>query len=391
VALAVYWLLTGRSRELPWRRMLAVTGLIAVGVGLNGWYLLPDISYGFTTFIGSEPASWAFTGFFNTFGVIFDPLRMVPRESSTPALYVQAPVLALIWGLLAAPLAWRYRRLRAGIVTALIVLVGLLVVIMSSAVYEALPTAWHDIKFAYRLQTYVTLACTALVLVGALALTRRAQSGRATRSDRGLALGLGLVVAFGVGLSAWQLWVPNTRITGEGFSSYANRADALRNTTLVCRPGARCSGAAEAPTLLPRSMYWFDNYYDDHSLPVIATTAEFTFDPTQVRDNRLRALASAPPGLTPFATNIAGGPYVVHVGGGVRVVGRTADGHLVLERTTEGSGPVPVELSAALSAPVMLGRIATALSAALLLALALTAAVRRRRSPADPTALDGSS
>jgi hypothetical protein len=63
----------------------------------------------------------------------------------------------------------------------------------------------------------------------------------------------------------------------------------------------------------------------------------------------------------------------------------------VLERTTEGSGPVPVELSAALSAPVMLGRIATALSAALLLALTLTAAVRRRRSPADPTALDGSS
>jgi hypothetical protein len=383
VTLAVYWLLSGRSRELPWRRMLAVAGVIALGVALNGWFLLPDVRYGYDTIISGEPSSWGFTGFFNTFGLIFDPLRAVPSKSTTPALYVQAPVLALIWGLLAAPLAWRYRHLRAGVLTALIVLAGLLVVITSSGAYELLPAVFRQIQFAYRLQTYVTLACTGLVLVGALALTRRARSGRATRSDRGLALGLGLAVAFGVALSAWQLWVPNTRIYAEGVSSYANRADALRNTTVLCRPPAHCPGAAEAPTLLPQSMYWPNNYYDDRSLPVVETAAEFTFGPTQVKDNRLLASASVPPGLAPFATNIAGGPYLVHVGGGVRVVGRTGEGHLVLERTTDGSGPVPVELSAALSAPVLLGRIATGLSAALLLALAVVAAVRRRRSAAD--------
>jgi hypothetical protein len=382
VALACCWLLSGRPRELPWRRMLAVAGLIALGVGLNGWFLLPDLRYGTDTFISREPASWSFTGFFNTFGVIFDPLRSVPRESSTPALYVQAPVLALIWGLLALPLVWRYRRLRAGAATALIVLAGLLVVIMSSAVYERLPLIFRQVNYAFRLHGYVALACTGLVLVGALALTRRAQSGLATRSDRLLALGLGLAVAFGVGLSAWQLWVPNTRILGEGFSSYANRSDALRNTTLVCRPPSRCSDAEGAPTFLPHSLYWWNNYYDDRSLPVIATTAEFTFDPTQVKDNRLVTLASLPPGLQPFATNIAG-THLVHVGGGVRVVGRTDEGRLVLERAQSGSQPVPVELSAQLSAPVLLGRIATALSAALLLALGLTAVVRRRRSAAS--------
>src|SRR5947209_19670263 len=111
---------------------------------------------------------------------------------------------------------------------------------MSSAAYEALPSLFREVQFAYRLQTYVTLACAGLVLVGALALTRRAQGGRATRLDRPLALALGLALAFGVGLSAWQLWVPNTRITGEGFSSYANRADALRATTLQCPPPSRC-------------------------------------------------------------------------------------------------------------------------------------------------------
>ena len=71
-------------------------------------------------------------------------------------------------------------------------------------------------------------------------------------------------------------------------------------------------------------------------------------------------------------------------------MGRTSEGNLVLERTTAGSGPVPVELRAQLSAPVVLGRVITALSAALLLAFALTAAVRRRRSAAHPH-IDGPS
>jgi len=370
VALACYWLLSGRPRELPWRRMLAVAGLIALGVGLNGWFLLPTISHAHDTNASGHINPWSETGFFNTFGVIFDPLRTVPRESGTPALYGQAPVLALIWGLLVLPLVWRERRLRAGAATALIVLGGLLLVIMSSSAWSALPTPFQLAQFPVRLQTFVALACAGLVLVGTVALSCRAQSGRATRSDHLLALGLGLAVAFGVGLSAWQLWVPNTHKFGE---SYSHRGDALR--------GPR--------TLLPHS--WnAGNDFGDRSPPVIATTAKFTFDPALVKGDRLVASASFPPGLQPFATNIVGGAYLVHIGGGVRVVGRTGGGGgryaggevggaLVLERTTDGSQPVPVELSAQLSAPVVLGRIATAASAALLLALALTAAVRRRR------------
>jgi hypothetical protein len=308
--------------------------------------------------------------------VIFDPLRTVPSESGTPALYVQAPVLALLWGLLALPLAWRYRGLRAGVATALIVLGGLLVLIMSSGAWESLPTAFKLTQFAYRLQIYVTLAIAGLVLVGALALTRRAQSGRATRADRPLALGLGLVVAFGLALSAWQLWVPNTHGFGtskpepEIWKFSANRGEAV-------------SGP---PTLLPKS--WYKSDYADRSLPVLATTAQYSFDATHVEDNRLAGSVSLPAGLQPVATNIAGGPYLVHVGGGVRVVGRTPEGNLVLQRTTDGSQPVPVELRAQLSAPVVLGRITTALSAALLLALAIGAVIRRRRrrSAAHPTA-----
>jgi hypothetical protein len=378
VALAVYWLLSGRSRELPWRRMLAVAGLIALGVGLNGWYLLPDVSYAHDTNISAVTIPYADTWRFNTFGAIFDPLRYVPPQSEMPGLYVQAPVLALVWGLLAAPLSWRYRRLRAGVATALIVLAGLLVVIMSSGAWSSLPTPFQRAQFPHRLQNYVALACAGLVLLGALALTRRAQSGRATRSDRRLAFGLGLLVAFSLALCAWQLWVPNTHINE--LHSYSNRGEALRG----------------AWTLLPLS--WnAGTDYADRGLPVAAATARFTFDPTAVKDDRFAGPASLPPGVQPFATNIAGGP-LVNVGGGARVVGRTPSqlgcntgcwegGYLVLQRTMDGSQPVPVELSARLSAPVVLGRITTAASAALLLALAVAAAIRRRRrrSTAHPT------
>jgi hypothetical protein len=131
-------------------------------------------------------------------------------------------------------------------------------------------------------------------------------------------------------------------------------------------------------TLLPQSWYAGTDYAD-RSLQFIPTTAQFTFDPARVQNNRLVGSVSLPAGLQPFATNIAGGPYLVHVGGGARVVGRTGEGYLVLERTRNGSQPVPVELRAQRSAPVVLGRITTAASAALLLALALAVVVRRQR------------
>lgn len=371
VTLVVYWLASGRSRELPWRRMLAVAGLIALGVGLNGWFLLPDFSYAHDTIISGERVSWAQAKILSTFGVIFDPLRTVPSESWLPALYVQAPVVALVWGLLAAPLSWRYRRLRAGVITALIMLVGLLVLILSPSAWSLLPNLFQHAQFTYRLQTYVTLACAGLVLVGVLALTRRARSGRATRVDRALALGLGLVVAFSVAICAWQLWVPNTHVHEFRFSSVDNRAEVLR------APQTDLPISWNAPA-----------DYGDRSLPVVAATTVYEFNPTQVQDDRFAGSVLVPAGLQPFATNIAGGPYLVHVGGSVRVVGRTEGGYLVLERTTNGSQPVPVELGAHVSTPVVLGRITTVVSAVLLLALAGAAAVRRRRrrSAAHPSA-----
>jgi hypothetical protein len=362
LALAIYWLLSGRSRELPWRRIAAAGGLIALGVCANAWFLLPDVRYSNDTLISNAIIPWSATAAFNSAGVIFDPLRTVPSSSETPALFVQIPVLALAWGLLAIPFGWRYRRLRAGIVAALTVLVVLLVVIMSAGVYSRLPMLFQEIQFPYRLQTYVSLACAALVLLGILALTRRAQGGGAKSSDRVLAGGLGFVVAFAVALAAWQLWVPNTHIDSY-YRSFANRSEVLES----------------APPVLPAS--WnAPNNYSDRSLPIVNPKNGITFDPqTLVYNERIAGHGAFPSGTEPFATNIAGGPYFVHVGGEVHVVGRTTEGALVLARAQSGSQPIPFELSAELSGPVTLGRILTAAAVLLTLALAAMTALRHWR------------
>jgi putative flippase GtrA len=364
LALAVYWIASGRPRELPWRRMAAAAGLFALGVCLNGWFLVPDVRFSHDTLISTKIIPWSSTSIYNAAGLIFNPLRSAPANPEAPALYLQIPMIALAWGLLAIPLAWRYRRLRAGVVTALAVVVGLLVVIMSEGVYSALPQPFQEIQFPYRLQTYVVLACAGLVMLGALALTRRARNGRARSADRVLGGGLVLAIAFGVALCAWQMWVPNTHGGIEGwFRSLTNRSEAV----------------ASVPPALPAS--WnASNNYGDRTLPVVGAERQIAFNPSGlVNSDRVTGRGVFPPGLQPFATNISGGPNFVHVGGGVHVVGRTAQGTLVLARNRNGSGAIPFEVSPRLNGAVVLGRVITLAAAAILLALGLAAAVRWRR------------
>lgn len=369
LALVLYWILSGAPRGLPWRRISSAAGLIALGMCLNAWFLLPDVFYSHETFISHRVIPWSATGFFNTAGVIFDPLRDVPSASTTPALYVQLPVLALIWGLIAVPLAWRQKRLRPGVVTAVAMLVGVLVVIMSSGVYSELPSLLREVQFAYRLQIYATLASAGLVLIGALTLTRRAQNARATGSDRALAVGLGLVVAFGVALSAWQLWVPNTQISESYFHSLTYRSEALEGS----------------PAALPESWNAPADYVDI-DLPVASAKYTVQINPEALAyKEKISGQASLAENARTFATDILGSTHFVDVGGDVRVRGRSKTGGLVLERTNSGSH-VPIKLSPAVSGPVLLGRIVSLAAAGLLLALLAIAGARgwrKRRSAAE--------
>jgi len=122
------WLFAGRRHRLPWRRLVGVAAIGIAAAGLNGWFLVPDVVHGRQTLIASAVYTRNFPtfDFFNAPGVVFNPLRAVPSASSSPGLFVQAPVWFLVWALAAGALVWSDRRtrlLRGPFIAALAVLV----------------------------------------------------------------------------------------------------------------------------------------------------------------------------------------------------------------------------------------------------------------------------
>jgi hypothetical protein len=152
--LLILWLAQGASRSLPYRRLAMLGGLGLAGALVNAWYLLPDIAYATKVAIGHSappPSSlWAHTKGFNLPGVVLDPLRRVPSESSTPALYVQAPDWFIVWGLAAAVLLlWRRAvsgPLRHAWVGAIVVLVLLLGMYLVKPFWQSVVYPFNEIQ-----------------------------------------------------------------------------------------------------------------------------------------------------------------------------------------------------------------------------------------------------
>ncbi|MGI8715311.1 MAG: hypothetical protein ACR2NR_19440 [Solirubrobacteraceae bacterium] len=358
---AFWWALGARPRDLPRRRLLAVVGLLVLATGVDAWSLLPNLIYASRVGISSQaPNVWTYTGFFNSPGVLFNPLRSVPSASTTPGLYVQAADWFLAWALVAAFALWSAagRRLRRAAMAVAVVLVLLLAVTMIGPLWNALPTTLRQVQFPYRLDTYISLCIAALVLIGALALQRERRPGL----RRGLlGRGLGLAAAVSITLCVWQLGEGPT----DSVKSYRNRSAVFQSTHLT-----------------PRT--WYDESYTDASARIVYTGDRQMFiDPYFISGDHQALTVTPPPGTAPFATNITGGPYAVHVPGGIVPVGRTPEGHVVARRRNTVSGPVRITLSAAGGA-IAAGKVISAISLLAVLGLLLVAAVsratRRRRS-----------
>jgi hypothetical protein len=355
VAGLVMWLALGAPRQLPVRRLVMVGGLGVASVLVNAWYLLPDVSYAQDIRANAEAVAVARAPFFDTPGVLLDPLRMVPAQSTTPALFVQVPVWFLAWGILAGLLLlWRrgtvgkLRRAWIGVV----ILIGLLLgILMDTPLWNVMPFPFDQIQYPYRLATYIFYGVSALVLVGGLALQRvAAEHGRA-RSIVGLRAGLLAVCAVSIGLCVWQQWVPTVLFPNW---SYPKRQEALVNVHVV-----------------PRT--WYDpGSYNDNSAPVViaARSRLLLLEPDQVHGDRFAAWMNVPPGLAPIQTNIAAGSYLVHISG-LRRIGRNQNGYTVVRRERAGSGPVHVVVETARSAAIEIGRALSVV--ALLVVLAVLA------------------
>ena len=367
-AAAVCMFVAYRPLSLSWRRVIGVGCLALVSAGVNAWFLLPDIAYAGRTLVASEGFSWSYAAsYFDTPGVLLNPLRMVPSQSSTPALYVQAPVWFMLWGLIAGVWLWRdaaMERLRRAWVIAGLGIVVVLCLMIFQWPWEHMPHALREIQFPYRLGSYMTLLSVGFLIVGVLATQRLA-----SRPDHSIgtlwSIRTLLVEAAVVSLilCAWQLWVPNTHQS----SYYKVRGDALASLTNT-----------------PITWGSPPNYADD-SLPVVSVPANrsLSIDARLLNaaGNRVSANVTAPPGLQPIATNILGGPYLVDVSG-LRVMGRTTSNQLVVTRLQAGAGKVHVVVSTRSSRAVVLGRaisVACALAVLLLLGWLVTRGWRERR------------
>jgi hypothetical protein len=342
VALLVLWLVMGRPRELPYRRLAMVAALGVTSALVNSWFLLTDIAHGHDVqiyAIGPSAKGLANgTSFFDTPSVLFNPLRHVPAASTTPALYVQAPVWFLVWGLLAGSLLLHggSARLRRVWVGATIVVALLLAALMLKPFWEHLPNPWTQIQFPYRLNGYVLYAIAALVLVGALALQRASTDGP-KRATRFLRYALAAVTAISLGLCLWQQWHPKP---------VTNLREALTN-----------------PHVLPRTWSTAVSYYADYRAPVISTPPgrQLIIPPSQVRGDHFAAVMNVPPGPQPIQTNIVGGNYVVRISG-LEWLGRTPSGYAVVRRPNGGSAPVRVTVGTASSRAITLGRVLSVLA-----------------------------
>ncbi|MGP0053505.1 MAG: hypothetical protein ACLPZR_32335 [Solirubrobacteraceae bacterium] len=331
-----------------WRRLAGLAALFILAIAVDAWFLIPDILHASSTRISSQALfPWSASSGFNTPAMLFDPLRAVPRQSTSPALFVQAPDWFLFWVVATAAWLWsgmEVRLRRAGF--ALVVLMGVvLATIMIGPLWDSMPRTLREVQFPYRLNTYVALCSAGLVLIGALAL----EGVRKSRSRRALSGGLVVAMAVSIALCLWQLWVPDT---ANGPVAYTNRHSVFVSTNVA-----------------PRT--WYDNgAYVDESEPVIARlSGSLVIDPTEIHSDHVALKVTPPAGGGALATNIGAGPYVVKIGGGLVGIGRSALGLRVVRRKDVGRpGPLVLSIGPA-GGSLALGRDVTVLAAIALLLL----------------------
>jgi hypothetical protein len=338
-----------RGLEIGVRRVAAVGGLAVLGAAVNAWFLLPDLSYAQRTLIAKESALNQTTSYFGDSGVgtgpfsapgnVLTPLRHTPRESTTPDLFVQLPVFAVIWVIVFGALALRHpvseawRRFIAG--TAVICAVLLLLLMTDWPWHHGVPRLLTYVQFKFRLETYILL-CLALLVIALLVWLRRAAPG----TQRPAYAALACVLAVGAGFAVWQAWhTPSVYMPD-------------RHDTFV------------SSTQLPKTAYDLGTFRDQSQRIVAGAsdTPQVIIPPDPGARDRT-VVVPTPAGLRVVTTNLLTGPYLVDVEG-AKPIGRTPSGWLVLRRPKDqvAQTTMRLRLSTAESVPVVAGRWMTRLA-----------------------------
>lgn len=365
VALGVGLVLALGRAILPTPGRAALIGALAVlSVGVDAWFLLPDLVHASSTAISTAIIPWSPYSDLYTPWAMFDPLRTVARLSGCPGLFVQTPDWFLAWSLVTGAVFWAGagRGLRRIATLLLTLLVLTLLAVMVEPIWNALPKLIREVQFAYRLDTYVALFISGLVLTVVVAAQR---SPRSERTRRFATVGLVAVTAVSTGLCVWQLWIPQTRAG----ASYPDREAAL-----------------VSPHIGPRT--WYDTgVYADLSAPLVTPDRAFLFDANSITGDRVRLTVTLPPRLPPTAINLLAGPYAVSISGGAIREGRSSTGDAVIRRTSDSSGPTQITIATAGGAVTTGQRISEVAIGMLLIAFVtgVVRALRQRRPHVVPS------
>lgn len=332
------------------RRVGAVALLGACGAGLNAWAIVPALLYSKSTYYAHNESVIG-TPFTNTFKNLFNPLRSVPVESTSPGLFMQVPLWMLAWAFVAGVYfcvlrpATREAR-RAWFVMAALT-VFYFVLMMNRQIWLHLPHVLSYIQNLFLLSTYVSFCVVALVIITRSSATahrdpKKKRSRALLISDGALLACSAMTLALGV----WQVVVPDDR---QAVMSYVDRHDALVGSSI-----------------LPHSWYPQLDYIDE-DVPIVSV------DPTRIVSLPTSGLdahgdgydlqVALPPGNGPILTNIIANPDFVSVSGDIEPIGRDSNGYLVVQRTTAGDGLAVIHVGTARSTGVVIGRALTASAA----------------------------
>ena len=316
----------------------AVAGLGILATAANAWFLLPDLSYAQRTLITKSGFSQEISGWFSAPGNLLTPLRHTPKESTTPDLFTQLPILVMLWviGLsvlaLREPVSAAWRRFIAGIV---VVCSALLLLLMTDWSWRAVPEFLTYLQFTFRLETYILL-CLALLVIASLVWLQQAAAG----TQRAAYAVLAVVLTMNAGLAIWQVWhAPSVYLPD-------------RHDTFV------------STTQLPKT--WYDpGLFRDQSeriVPGAPDTPQVIIPPDAGARDRT-VVVPTPAGVRDVTTNLATGPYLLDVDG-AEPIGRTPSGWLVLRRPKDeiAETTMRLRLSTQEGVPVVAGRWITRLA-----------------------------
>jgi hypothetical protein len=348
------------ARRLVSRRGTVRLAAIVLPAGLvSAWYLLPTLAYVSHTHIGIHGYSEAREFLSETAWLVAARYLFTFSRSGLPG---SLPVLAIAW-VLAGIVVLPWRNPNRIWLRLLLVFCGftLLIGILMTHVglLLALPAPYTYIQFSYRLEAYLLMMLSASILA-ALALARR--GSRRMRVWTWLAIPVCIVSAVG---GVQQV------------SEYPNR-NRERYATL--------ENYGEIPETRR------DGDYEDASAPTISTETlprlEFPSGPGD--GSKLSVSTRLAPG-TLALTNIAAGPYLLHISGAQPVAINSAYGYMVVDVGSNGgrtgaagaskAKTAPgvtqtITVSPAHSLPIVLGRVLSAIALAVLALELLVLAAR---------------